>query len=375
MIENISDRRRQTMSRIYRSLYSSPTPLSKQDLAVNLELSLPTVYQNVNDLLELGLIEYAGAQSSSGGRPPMQLRVVAGARFAVGVLITKRHIHFALTDLKCGLLGLIEREHSFELLSSDYNTFLSSELERFLDENAVDRSKLLGVGICLAGIIVSETNTVFYAPTLGLRNVSMQTLIDTIPYPVHLENDASSGGFAEWFFQHSSQSLAFLSLAEGVGGAVFVNGDRYEGSNERSGEFGHMCVERNGLPCTCGRRGCLEAYCSSTRISHDLGMSIDEFFRRMADGSQKAAALWDDYMIHLAQGIHNIRMALDCSVVLGGQMAEFIAPYLPRLKELVSECDPFSSNANYLRIDHSFGKGAILGAALYYVKEFLEKFI
>lgn len=375
MSDMISDRRRQTRNRVYRCLYDSPVPMSKQELALELELSLPTLYQNLNELLELGLIEYAGAQSSSGGRPAMQLRVVSGARFAIGVLITRQHIHFALTDLKCEMLGYRDCSHDFKLLSREYNSFLASELEKFIDENGVDRSKLLGVGICLAGIIVSESNTVFYAPTLNLRNTSMQALIDAIPYPTHLENDASSGGFAEWFFQHNSESLAFLSLAEGVGGAVFVNGGRYEGSNERSGEFGHMCVERNGLPCTCGRRGCLEAYCSSSRLSRDLGMSLDEFFRRIDDGSHRAIELWEDYLTHLALGINNIRMALDCSVVLGGQMAEFIVPYLPRLKELVSECDPFSNNADYLRIDHSSGKGAILGAALYYVKEFLEKFI
>lgn len=375
MSETISDRRRHTRSRVYRCLYDSSFPLSKQDLAIRLDLSLPTVYQNVNELIEMGLIEYAGAQSSSGGRPAMQLRVVTGARFAIGILITRHNIQFALTDLRCELLGYSECRHDFELISPEYNSFLAEELEKFIDSNAVERSKILGVGICLAGIIISESNMVFYAPTLGLRNTSMQALIDLIPYSVHLENDASSGGFAEWFFQHSAESLAFLSLAEGVGGAVFVNGGRYEGSNERSGEFGHMCVERNGLPCTCGRHGCLEAYCSSTRISRDLGMSLEEFFRRIDAGSHRAAELWDDYLSHLALGIHNIRMALDCCVVLGGQMAGFLAPYLPRLKHLVSECDPFSPDAEYLRIDHSLGKGAILGTALYYVKEFLEKFI
>ena len=73
-------------------------------------------------------------------------------------------------------------------------------------------------------------------------------------------------------------SMAYLSLENGVGGAVLVNGDLYAGDNRRSGEFGHMCVEPGGLPCKCGKRGCLEAYCSARRISDDINITLKDFF-------------------------------------------------------------------------------------------------
>lgn len=370
--KNISERRRQTRNRVYRCIYDSPSPLSKQELSQMLNLSLPTVYQNISELLELGLIEYTGTQESAGGRPAMLMRAVAGARYAIGVLMTEDRLHFTSTDLRCGVLAKQEVSHSLSLLSAEYNAFFRSALEAFISANHIDRDKLLGVGICLAGIVL-EDNTVFYAPTLGLRNVSMQPLADALPYPVRFFNDACSGGFAEWFSGSTgSECLAYLSLSYGVGGAVFVNGDAYSGRNMRSGEFGHMCVEPGGLNCTCGKKGCLEAYCSAARISTDLGMSIEEFFRRIEDGSRRAAELWEDYLRHLAIGVHNIRMALDCSVVLGGMMAEFLLPYMPRLRQFVAQCDPFSSDTEYLRICRFSGKGSILGAALYFVKDFLE---
>lgn len=372
---NNTEKKRQTLNRVFRCLYDSDTPLSKQELSLQLSLSLPTVYQNVNELLDMGLIEFTGAQASRGGRPAMQMHVVAGARYAVGIFITVHRLYFALTNLMGQSLAFKDVFHTHTILSEEFNGFLVRELEGFLDEYSVERAKLLGVGVCLSGIIDPDSGNIFYAPTLGLRDVPLQPLLDAIPYSAHVENDANCGGFAEWFIEGGGSSIAFVSLTGGVGGAVFVNGDKYLGANQRSGEFGHMCVEKGGLTCACGKRGCLEAYCSSSRLSNELGISLDEFFRRLSEGDESFSRLWDDYMEHLAIGIHNIRMALDCRVVLGGLMTEFIGPYLPRIKELVAELDPFSNNADYLSLGHFSGKGPLLGSALYFVKNFLENSI
>ena len=77
--ETLTERRRRTRSSIYHYLYSAEAPCAKQKIAADLNLSLPTVYQNLTELAEAGLIDYAGAQPSSGGRPAMNLAVVAGA--------------------------------------------------------------------------------------------------------------------------------------------------------------------------------------------------------------------------------------------------------------------------------------------------------
>lgn len=366
------ERRRLTRSRVFRCLYDAGEPLAKQELASQLSLSLPTVYQNINELLNMGLIEYAGPQASRGGRPAMQMRVVADARYAVGIFITVQKVYFVLTNLMCESLAFKETTHSFSLLSDGFNSFLSAQLENFIDENNVDRGRLLGVGICLSGIISGETDTVFYAPTLGLKDVSFRPLVEAIPYPVYVDNDANCGGFAEWFIESGSKNIAFLSLSNGVGGALFINGDKYSGSNQRSGEFGHMCVEPGGLPCACGKNGCLEAYCSTSRLMSEPDMHLEDFFKRLDEGDEKLTQAWDEYLQYLAIGIHNVRMALDCWVVLGGMMTEFILPYLPRLKELVAKLDPFCADADYVSLGHYSGKGALMGAALHFVRDFLE---
>ena len=238
----ITDRRRQTRSSIYHYLYASSAPCSKQEIARDLNLSLPTVYQNVAELLDAGLIEYAGAGQSLGGRPAMKLRIVADARVAIGISITGHRLRFTAADLSREETAYKDLAHQLNVEDEHYAEFVARQLELFIDENSIDRSKLLGIGITLAGIIIPEEQTVFYAPTLYIRNVSLKKLIEAIPYPVYTENDANSGGFAEWFGSNERESMAFLSLADGVGGAVLVNGDQYAGKNYRSGEFGHMCV-------------------------------------------------------------------------------------------------------------------------------------
>ncbi len=372
--ETITERRRQTRSSVYHYLYSSDVPKSKQDIARDLNLSLPTVYQNISELIDAGLIEYVGPAPSVGGRPAMQLHIVKDARCAIGIDISGHRLRFASTDLSRSETAYWDLPHRFNVEDEGYARFVAEQLEIFIDRNHIDRAKLLGVGITLAGIIIPESQTVFYAPTLYIRNVSLQDLIHAIPYPVHAENDADSGGFAEWFGNEHKEdrNMAYLSLGDGVGGAVIVNGDRFLGDHYRSGEFGHMCVERNGLPCACGKKGCLEAYCNAQRLSGDLGITLEDFFRNIQTGDPECTAIWNDFKTHLAVGLHNIRMALDCSIVLGGYLTEYLEPYLPELKKLLTEEDPFESDYDDLQISRYAKYSSMLGVALYFIQGFLN---
>lgn len=285
--QTISARRRQTRSSIYRYLYEAGVPCSKQQIAAALGLSLPTVYQNLTELAAAGLIGEAGMQPSSGGRPATQLSILADARLSAGVCITRQRLRFILTDLSRRELGYKDVRHQKDVSDPDYSAFLAAQLERFLDENGVDRGKLLGVGVSLAGVISAESRSILFAPTLALRDVPFSQLLQAIPYPTRLENDGTCGGFAEWFSSPGTRNIAFLSIEDGVGGSVLVNGAQFTGDNGRSGEFGHMCVEPGGLPCKCGRRGCLEAYCSATRLTEVSGVTLREFFLGVECGQQR----------------------------------------------------------------------------------------
>ena len=366
----ITERRRQTRSSIYQYLYGTTEFCSKQSLARELSLSLPTVYQNLKELMDAGLVDYSGEQRSTGGRRAMGLRIVPDARYAVGISITENRLRLAAADLYLQELFYRHVNHRPVREMENFSAFMADELEKFLDDSGLDRGRMLGAGIALPAVFSGDRITL--APSLGLRGTTMQELIGHIPYPTYLENDATSGGYAEWFTYGQQKDMAYLLLETGVGGAVLVNGDQFYGVNHRSGEFGHMCVEPDGLPCRCGKHGCLEAYCSPSRIGDELGVTVKEFFAGLEVHNPQYEALWDDMLRHLAVGIGNIRMALDCDVVLGGFLTEFMEPYLPRLKEYVAGRNPFEHDGEYLRLSRFHRHSVPLGVALHYIKDFVE---
>lgn len=368
----VSDRKAQTRSAVFHCIYSAGEPLTKQDIAQELGLSFPTVYQNISDLLEAGLIETCGFRQSSGGRPAQCLRATMDARTAIGISISSHRIRFIATDLTKQVIAYKDIRHTLNVEEAAFRPYLADQLEAFIDENKIDRARLLGVGITLAGLIVPGSDTVFYAPTLYLKDLSFRDLLSAIPYPAFIENDANSGGFAEWYNVSSGESIAYLMIETGVGGAVLVNGSQYKGIHGRSGEFGHMCVEPDGRECACGKRGCLEAYCSAKRFQTDLGLTAAEFFARLKESDPACEELFEDYKRHLATAIHNIRLSLDCDIVLGGFMAEYLAPYLDDIRGILMEMTPFDTDATYLRIDRCPRYSTMLGVALMYIRDFLD---
>ena len=90
--------------------------------------------------------------------------------------------------------------------------------------------------------------------------------------------------------------MAYVSLESGIGGSVLIGGSPYHGTNQRSCEFGHMCVVPGGLPCSCGKHGCLEAYCSSDRVSKGLGVSLTDFFDALEHNDPEYSLIWSDLL-------------------------------------------------------------------------------
>lgn len=373
---NSAGRRRRTRNSIYRHIYSSKDFCSRQSLAHELGLSLPTVYQNLSELMAEGLVRDSGEQQSTGGRRASGLSVVPDARIAVGISVTGHKLRLAAADLMLNELAYLEEEHGPIDSFAGLGGSLSRALEEFLDRLSLERERLLGVGIALPAVMSPDSRYITAAPTLNIRNTSLEGLTDSIPYPTYVENDATCGGCAELFARAGKGNMAYLSLENGVGGAILFEGSPYSGDNRRSAEFGHMCVEPGGLPCACGARGCLEAYCSPRRILDAFpGIPIEEFFSEMerhGPQSREYEALWDNMLRHLAIGVNNIHMALDCDVVIGGSLSEHLEPYMSRLREYTAGANNLVPDAGYLHLSTLRRHTVPLGVALHFVTEFLD---
>ena len=360
-------------SRIYHILYESQRLSTRQTLAERIGVSMPTLYKDLNELMEEGLICDSGEEQSTGGRKARGLDIVADARFSIGIAVSAKSLRIVAADLRL-------HELAYQMVPFDAQACVNGDapkiavyLEDFLNNNAqLDRSRLLGVGVTVPGIVSEDHRTLSNGPTLGLRNIPMEALLGDIPYPVYVDNDASASGHAEFFVRRSSWSMAYIALEYGVGGAVLVGGGPYTGDNNRSGEFGHICVEQGGLQCSCGKTGCLEAYCSPRRIEKDFGVTPEEFFQGVAEHRPEYEDLLYDMLRHLAIAINSIRMTLDCDIVLGGTLSEYLVPYLPILQRYVLAGNPFEENADFVQFSMLRRHTTPLGAALYYIREFVE---
>ena len=370
----VTDRRRQTRSSIYQFIFKSGDPVTKQQISVSLGLSLPTVYQNLSELEEAGLIQVGEIQESTGGRPPMGYIAVAGIKYAIGISIAATRIRIAATDLKKNELAYkgveVESLEPERLMGQ-----LERELDSFMRENALPEDKLLGIGITIPGVIDEATGTVFLSPTMKMKDFRLDQMKALKDCPITVSNDSTCAGDAEWMERDAEgkmKDFVYLMLEYGVGGAIYINGSSYYGENRRSAEFGHMCIVPEGRLCNCGKKGCVEAYCSALRFSRDLGISVEEFFEKLND-NEEYQTLWEDVLLHLAMTIHNLRMAFDCDIVLGGFVAEYLEPYLPRLRELTAAMNTFEQNGDYLKLGWFPRRAGMYGAAWRFTSQFISE--
>ena len=371
----ITERRRQTRNKMFRYIYEAESPVSKQQLASAMGYSLPTVHQNIAELLSGGLIRPGEIQKSTGGRPAVGYTVDESVRFSAGIGVTATQLRMLLTDIRQNELAY----KVVPLASSEGEEIgrqIGRELEFFLDEQKIDRKKLLGAGITFPGVIDQEKDAIVLSPTLRMKDISLSAVRKPIPYPVFIENDSTSGGAAEWLGltpKEREEDFVYLFLENGIGGAVFIDGRPYLGTEGRSAEFGHMCIVPNGRMCNCGKQGCLEAYCSAFRFTRDLGISAEEFFRGLSDGNREYTELWNEILGYLSIAINNLRMAFDCNVILGGYVSCFLEPYLPLLKQKTYERNPFGSDADYIKLGRYPTKAGLKGVAWHFLEQFIAE--
>ncbi len=202
---------------------------------------------------------------------------------------------------------------------------------------------LKGIGVAVAGVLDSDAGRIIDSPNLPALCGAplLRMLKDTFfPIPLQLMNDANAAALGEYFAGAGVgyQSMFMMTLGTGVGGGFIQNGEIWRGASGMAGEIGHMVVEKNGKPCTCGSRGCLEAYFSSWALEKDAKAysarhpdsaigSIDKITplsisELAGSGDHAAKRIWENGGHALGVGIANIMNLLnpECIVLVGGLM-------------------------------------------------------
>ena len=345
--------------------------ISKQEIANVLGMSMPTVLQNTNELLERGLIHEVGEFDSTGGRKAKMIDSVSNARFAVGLDITKNHISLVLTNLSGNVLNHI-RIHKPFLFTDKYFKELGEQIALFIEKTSVPTEKILGVGISIPGIIDPVNKKIAFSHALGISDVMCDKFTQFVPYSCIFINDANAAGIAELRGMEEKHNFVYISLSNSVGGAIILDHKLYLGENWRSGEFGHFSLVPNGKRCYCGKLGCVDVYCSAKNLSQNTNENLKQFFDQLAAGDENLQTIWEEYLSYLAIVVNNLRMAFDCNVIIGGYVGSFIEPYLKDLQEKSASLNIFGLNAQYIQSCRYRLEASALGAALQHIETFIS---
>lgn len=361
--------RQMNKSRIYHMIYNRDG-VSRQDLASQLDLSLPTVNQNLKQLLEEGLIAYEGSFASTGGRKAQTIVLNPDAKLSIGMYLTKNTMRIVLLSLK-GETRVYEKIKIPFAPTQEYGQAAAEHTYRIVKKYGGRKSSLLGVGIAVPGTLNDKQQDVT-APSLCPHPFPASLLTKHFSCRTILENDANAGGYAE-LQKPAADPAVYLSVEKGVGGAFLWNNNIYRGKHHHSGEFGHMKVASQGKICRCGQRGCLEAYISTAVLSDDLGCQLEEFFDRLKEGEELYQEIWKEYLDCLCSGIHNIYMCYDCDVILGGAITQYLDDYEESIRGRLSGLNFYEKNADYFRLSKYRSNAPAVGAALQQIEYFLEK--
>lgn len=363
-----AEMKRQNKIKIVKYIYNHGGA-SKQELATELGFSMPTVLQRVKELIRDNVIEEAGEYESTGGRKAKALCIVPDNRYAAGLDITQNHLSFVLVNLRGEMIYKKRIRCRFEAKDAYYRE-MAQYLETFLEKCQIDRSKLLGVGISIPGIVDEEKNIMTFSHVLHLEQFDLTQLGRYIPYRTTFRNDANCAAYAE--IRDTKENTVYLSLSNSVGGAIYFDGNIYSGAHNRSGEFGHMILMPGGKSCYCGKKGCMDPYCNARVLSSRSGDDLEQFFVKMEQGNMEFMSIWREYLGYLAIAISNLRMAFDCDIIVGGYVGGFMEKYIGTLEEYLKKYQIFDKGDRYIRAAKFRHQAAAMGSGIRFVEEYFE---
>lgn len=334
-------------------------------------MSLPTVTQHLNALLEDGLIEQCGQLQSQIGRKATAYSIVSDVRVGIGVEILKNRVTIASVDLYGTLITYKRVRILFENTDFYYQT-ICDEIKTYIKEQNFEEEQILGINFAMPGLVSSDHTHMTYSKILPLDNVTTDTFAQYLPYPCNLWHDSECAAANVLWRNPEIDTAIYLNLSVHLGGAIIIDGEIQQGRLGKSGTMEHMTLHPHGKKCYCGQSGCADCYCSShTFLEEDE--DLENFFESKKNGDLKRQALWREFLNNLAHFINNIHLVIDSFVILGGHIAPFIEEedlvYLHKeMKETTAfpESEPFVLPGS--RMPHEIPIGAALG----YVKSFLE---
>lgn len=301
------------------------------------------------------------------------------------------------TNIACGIVNeeceIIARSKVRTNSPRPYAEILADIIragELACEEAGISPSQLDSIGMGCPGTCNQDTGVVEYSNNLGFKNAPLRPDVERhFGIKTYLGNDADAAAFGEYCAGSAkgADSAVVITLGTGVGSGIIIGGKIYSGSNFAGGEIGHTVIVVDGRPCTCGRKGCFEAYSSATGlvnttreyaeknpdslmaklIKQDGKVSARTAYQAMKQGDPVGLEVTERYVKYLAVGITNVINIFQPDILcIGGGVCNEGDTLLVPLKKAVAE-QVYSKNSekNTEIVICSLGNDAgVIGAAM-----------
>ncbi|HYJ46182.1 MAG TPA: ROK family transcriptional regulator [Pyrinomonadaceae bacterium] len=265
--------------RIALNLIREHQPISRADLARRMDVTRGVASVLVQELIEQGLIYEGATGDTARGRKPTFLHIRTQDRLAVAVDVRFSKTFLMLSDFSGRQLALEIYDTVFSI--PEFIKDLAARIRRMLKTQGA-KANCEGIGVVVPGMVDLRTGRVLNAPTLGWREVDIRDqLAAATGFPVQVENSGRACSLAHLWLERgesaSTESFVYVSVSDGVGVGVVINGELVRGHNHIAGEFGHMTLSLDGPRCMCGATGCWEAYISNlATLSRYFGKDLSK---------------------------------------------------------------------------------------------------
>ena len=353
--------------------------ITKLDISRELDISITTVSTNISELKKIGIVEDVRSLESTGGRKAMAIKLNENCKYGLGIALTPRHVKLSLINLRSEDVELLRIRHDNNSIEDIIN-IVSYNIQSLLEKNNVKADQLLGIGISIPGTVDTQNGIIKNCYLLNIKDFNIKEKFEYLNVPIYVDNEANLSAYYEYLNKKDIvDNLLYVSITDGLGLGIIINGRIYRGSNNSSGEMGHMKINLDGKECKCGAKGCLEAYASKNAILDEYNdkakskISDIEEFEKLCDSLDEIALdVLKEYISILGVGISNLTMILDPnSIVIGGEINNLIDRNLNYLKETIYKDNLFTNEKDCKVEITKFKESYLLGAARLPIEEFL----
>ena len=369
MLGNAIIIRKWNLSSIFKAIRRQG-PISRIELTEITGCSAGTVSNHVRTLIKKGFVIETKKGISSGGRKPIQLMINPHKAYIFSIEIEVNQIKIVMFDLE---IKVITKSIIPIIYKDDYMKTLKQvffEMDKMIEEKDLKLDNLLGIGVAVPGLIDKVKGILEFAPNLGWKNVPISKIFkDKFNLPITLNNEAKAAAIGERESTYPKiNNMVFVSINEGIGCGIFINGELYRGASGNAGEFGHIIIATNGPLCHCGNKGCWEKFASESYIvnrylklsNSNKELTKKEVYQLGKKGHKKIIEIFKETGRSIGIGLVNIINGLSPElVVIGGGIVE-IKDYI--YDEIVKILEESALSISYRSVKIKFSKLGSLAA-------------